>query len=207
MDIICIGKLEIAFIRNPMNSFPKKLNLGSGYFPKEGYLNIDYNSKYPADIFHNLENFPWPIPDNHFDLVEMDHVLEHLSDLRKTFLEINRVMAPKGKLIVKVPHFSRGFTHWDHKHGFDISFPLYFDDKMSGGFHDVQFREVSIKLTWFGQPELKKGYLSSFSFFAGKTNGSIFDFIGNINLYFTSRLFCYWVGGYDEIEFVFEKNI
>ena len=184
-----------------------KLNLGCGKFSKSGYINLDLSAETDADIIHNLENFPWPLPDNYFALVEMDHVLEHISDLRKTFIELSRITAPKGRLLIKVPHFSRGYTHWDHKHGFDVSFPIYFDSKTSGGFQDVRFRHVSTRLKWFGQPKFKKEHLSSFSFYAGKTIGYIIDFVGNINHYFSSRLLCYWVGGFDEIEFVFEKNI
>ena len=92
------------------------------------------------------------------------------------------------------------------KFGFDKSCPIYFDRTTSGGFHDFRFRHVSTRLTWFGQPKFKKEHLSSFYFYAGKTIGYIIDFIGNISHYFSSRFLCYWVGGFDEIEFIFEKN-
>ena len=38
-----------------MNDVPKKLNLGCGFFPKDGFLNLDKDKDYPADIFHDLE--------------------------------------------------------------------------------------------------------------------------------------------------------
>ena len=78
-----------------------KLNLGCGKFSKSGYVNLDLSAETDADIFHNLENFPWLLPDNYFALVEMDHVLEHLSDLRKTSVELSRITGPKGKLLIK----------------------------------------------------------------------------------------------------------
>jgi SAM-dependent methyltransferase len=183
----------------------KKLNLGSGKFPKKHFVNLDIDPNSHADIIHDLEEFPWPLPSEHFELIEMDHILEHLSDLRKTFIELSRILAPNGILILRVPHFSRGFTHWDHKHGFDVSFPFYFQNNISGHFSNVSLRPVGTRVIWFGQHKFKKEYLSKFSYWTGKTLGYIFNFIGNLNHFFTSKLFCYWVGGYDEIEFVFKK--
>tara|TARA_S200000501_G_scaffold233911_2_gene219407 strand:+ start:357 stop:926 length:570 start_codon:yes stop_codon:yes gene_type:complete len=184
----------------------KKLNLGCGYYPKEGFLNIDSNDKYPADLVHDLEIFPWPLRSNFYEEITMDHLLEHLTDIRKTMAEVNRILAINGKLVIKVPHFSRGFSHWDHKHGFDITFPLYFNENMSGGFNDLNLVHIKTRITWFAQPDFKKQNLSKTHYYLGVFGGKIFDFIGNINLFFTSKILCFWVGGYDEIEFVFRKS-
>ena len=59
----------------------KKLNLGSGQFPKQSYVNLDINSNAKADVFHDLNNFPYPFRNNSFSLIEADHVLEHLKNL------------------------------------------------------------------------------------------------------------------------------
>ncbi len=184
----------------------KRLNLGCGKFIKNGYINLDIDKESNADIIHDLEIYPWPLPSNHFEIIEMDHILEHLTDIRQSFKEIDRLLIKGGQAIIKVPHFSRGFTHWDHKHGFDVSFPLYFQNEISGGFHNLSLKHIDTRLIWFGQPEFKKNYLNRFSFYSGKILGGIFDFIGNINHYFTSRILCFWVGGYDEIKFVFKKK-
>ena len=57
--------------------------------------------------------------DNRFDAVVIWHVLEHLSDPRRTIDEIQRVLRPGGKLFVAVPNFgslqARLFGHaWFH---------------------------------------------------------------------------------------------
>ena len=189
-----------------MNPEIKKLNLGCGKFPKKGYINLDIDKDAKADILHDLNNYPCPLPDNHFKIIEMYHILEHITDIRETLKEINRILLEGGQVIIKVPHFSRGFTHWDHKHGFDVSFPLYFQYEISGGFQDISLKHIRTKLIWFGQAEYKNIYLNSFSYYSGKYLGYIFDFLGNLNHYFTSRILCFWVGGYDEIEFIFEKK-
>lgn len=188
-----------------MNQFTK-LNLGCGQFPKPGYINLDIDPNTNADIIHDLAIIPYPFTNASFDLIEMDHILEHLENTYQVIQELNRILKPNGKLIIRVPHFSRGFTHWDHKRGFDITFPYYFSNTISGGFTKTNLQHLSTKLTWFAQKPLKQQYLSKSAYIIGLSLGYLFDFIGNINLFFTSRLLCYWVGGYEEIEFVFIKT-
>ena len=55
--------------------------------------------------------------------------------------------------------------------------------------------------------ELYRKYLHPVSYFLGKIFGRLFNLLGNLNHFFTSRILCFWVGGYDEIEFVFKKNV
>ncbi|CAK0776101.1 hypothetical protein CCP4SC76_600032 [Gammaproteobacteria bacterium] len=184
-----------------------KLNLGCGYFRKTGYINVDIDPKTGANIIHDLSVFPYPFDTESFDLIEMDHILEHLENIQEVIREIDRLLRPGGKLIIRVPHFSRGFTHWDHRRGFDVTFPYYFSSDISGGFADINLKHLSTRLTWFAQKSLKKRFLSKPAYFIGLILGYLFDFLGNINLFFTSRLLCYWVGGYDEVEFVFTKGI
>ncbi|MBI1974865.1 MAG: class I SAM-dependent methyltransferase, partial [Parcubacteria group bacterium] len=54
----------------------KKLNLGSGAFRKDGYLNVDINPQCNPDIVHDLDFLPYPFKDDAFDLVETNHCLE-----------------------------------------------------------------------------------------------------------------------------------
>lgn len=185
---------------------PAKLNLGCGHVHKQGYLNVDISEQCNPDIQHDLNCVPWPFQDNQFELVEVDHVLEHISvDLRLVIQELYRIMQNRALLIIRVPHFSRGFTHWDHKRGFDFTFKIYFDPEVSGAFEGVCFDHVSTRVSWFSQHHLKKKYLNSFAYFFGRVCGIILDFLGNINPFFTSRLLSFWVGGYEEIEFKFRK--
>ncbi len=185
----------------------RKLNLGCGYFPKKEYLNVDCSEVYEPDLLHDLDVMPWPFPDAHYELIELDHVLEHLTDVAAVLGELERALAPGGTLIIRVPHFSRGHTHWDHKHGFDFSFMIYFDPRTSGGFEKSTLVPLRTRFTWFAQPHLKRQHLGPGSYFVGSVLGRLFDFIGNLNLPFTSRLFCFWVGGYDEISFTLRKPV
>jgi predicted SAM-dependent methyltransferase len=115
----------------------KKLNLGSGEFKKKGYVNVDFYSVTKPDNFHDLNIIPFPFMDNEFSLIEADHLLEHLSDPFAVMKELVRISRDKGVIQIKVPHFSRGFSRPEHKRGFDVPFPLYFNKEFKGGYQGV----------------------------------------------------------------------
>lgn len=181
----------------------EKLNLGSGAFRKEGYINVDSDTSGNPDIVHNLDAFPYPFADNQFSLVEADHVLEHLRTPFQTMRELHRILQPGGKLIIRVPHFSRGFTHADHKCAFDVTFPYYFKADFKGGYMGVEFTLEQMRLTWFAQAYLKKDILSPAVFYGMTAVGKIIDVLANASPALCSRIWCYWVGGFEQIEFIF----
>lgn len=184
---------------------PRRLNLGCGDVHRDGFVNVDRDPASAADVVLDLDRFPYPFGDDTFERVEMSHILEHLEHTREVLSEVARILAPGGILVIRVPHFSRGFTHWEHRRGFDVTFSYYFRPGVSGGFSHLPLRHRSTRLTWFAQKALKKQVLSRPAYYAGLLLGALFDLIGNLDHFFTSRLFCYWVGGFEEIEFVFVK--
>ncbi|MEO0254131.1 MAG: class I SAM-dependent methyltransferase [candidate division WOR-3 bacterium] len=181
----------------------KKLNLGCGNFKKEGYINLDYNKDVEPDVIHDLNVFPYPFEDNEFDLIEASHVLEHLDDPFKVMRELHRITKNNGLIIIRVPHFSRGFTHPEHKRGFDVTFPFYFNPSFLGGYQGVELKLEKMRLHWFGQPYLKKTVLPKSLFLIAKFIGKIIDFFANFSPFLCSRFWCFLVGGFDEIEFHF----
>lgn len=184
----------------------RKLNLGSGEFQKEGFINVDYYSISNPDVAHDLNLFPYPFDDSQFEIVEADHVLEHLLDPFKVMGELRRICANGAIIHVRVPHFSRGFTHADHKRGFDVTFPYYFDPEFRPGYQGIALKLEKMRLRWFAQPYLKKIMLPVPIFLVGQGIGAVIDFFANLSPWLCSRLWCYWVGGFEEIEFVFKVN-
>jgi len=183
----------------------KKLNLGCGERKKAGFINIDWNKETKPDILHDLNIFPYPFEDNYFDLIEASHILEHLDKPFLVMKELHRLLKPNGILIIKVPHFSRGFTHAEHTHGFDVTFPLYFNKNFTiSGYVGVEFKIVKLELHWLAFQRLlpAMGYRKITILFLNFIN-KIISFLANLNVNFCSRIWCYWVGGFDEIEFKF----
>lgn len=182
----------------------KKLNLGSGEFLKEGFVNVDYYSVTKPDVEHDLSKFPYPFEENTFEWVESDHCLEHLPNPFAVMKEIHRISKNGTTVIIRVPHFSRGFTHAEHKAGFDVTFPYYFRKDFIGGYQGVEFESTKVLLTWFAQPYLKKTVLSKPTFYVASFAGKIIDFFASLSPFICSRLWCFWVGGFEQVEFRFK---
>lgn len=183
----------------------KKLNLGCAGYKKDGYINVDWNPQVQPDIVHDLNKFPYPFEDNSFDLIEADHVLEHLDRVFNVMKEVHRILKSGGKLKIKVPHFSRGFTHAEHMHGFDVTFSLYFTRQFKdSGFCGVEFKLEKIKLKWAAFLKLLPRFgCGKLTVFAISFISKVFSFLANLSPNFCSRVWCFWVGGFEEIEFEF----
>lgn len=70
---------------------------------KENYFTADLESplaKVKMDI-HEI-----PFPENSFDVILCNHVLEHVNDDIKAMMEINRVLKPGGYALMQIPFFS-----------------------------------------------------------------------------------------------------
>ena len=85
-----------------------KLNLGCGSRKREGYVNVDMYAACGPDVVFNLEQTPWPWPDDSVEAVELIHVLEHLGQQPAVFLgimkELWRVCCDGAAIHIKVPH-------------------------------------------------------------------------------------------------------
>lgn len=191
---------------NTQSTFvPRRLNVGCGRFPKPGFWNVDWAPGEGVDQVADLSKFPFPFEDGQFDEIHADHVLEHLPDAFGTMRELHRVLAPGGRLEIRVPHFSRGFTHAEHYRGFDATFPYYFEPGFEGGYTGTHFVCESVRMRWFAQPYLKRKFLTPRQFSVAEALGRVFDRAANLNPLVCSRLWCFAVGGFEEIEFVFRK--
>ncbi|MCK4589181.1 MAG: methyltransferase domain-containing protein [Nanoarchaeota archaeon] len=186
----------------------KKLNLGCGNYKLKGYINVDINPLFKPDTIidlNNIESYK-QFESNEYDEIYMSHILEHLSDPFSLMKEFHRILKPKGILKIKVPHFSRGFTHSQHKSGFDVGFPLYFNKKFKAGYFGFDFKLIKMKLNWMIQFDLKKSFTNVLSLSILKIMNHFFNFLAYLNPYFCSRFWCYFVGGFEEIEFILKKT-
>lgn len=185
---------------------PQQLNLGCGRYPKPGFINVDWVDVPGVDVVHDLTRLPFPFESGSFRRIEADHVIEHLPDVFEVMRELHRLLAPQGELVIRVPHFSRGFSHPEHKRGFDATFPYYFNPDFPGGYAGVHFECEQVSLRWFAQPYLKRSVLPGPLVQVGQAVGQVIDSLANASPLVCSRLWCYWVGGFEEIEFRLKKG-
>lgn len=95
-----------------------RLNLGCGARHFEGYINVDKYGN--PDVKHDLETFPWPWTDNSVIEILLIHVLEHLGQDSKTYLniikEMYRICQPGATIRIVVPHHRHDFFFDDPTH-------------------------------------------------------------------------------------------
>ncbi len=92
----------------------RKLNLGCGTKYKEDWVNLDINSNYKADIYHDLNKFPYPFRDNQFDYILLENILEHLDNILDVLNELHRIC--KDKAVIEIT------TSFAHSRNFIIDF-------------------------------------------------------------------------------------
>jgi len=203
--LLCILRIHMQTISEQTSL---KINFGSSGTNKPGFINVDIRSSVRPDVIHDLNVFPYPFADNSADEIELVHLLEHLDRPFLAMEELHRILKPGGRLYIAVPHFSRGFTHTEHSHGFDVSFPYYFTKRFPNQFYGVEYELASMRLNWINHITFR--YLPDFGFgkvtlFFLRSVNAFLSWLGNMSPFACSRLWCFWVGGFEEIEFHFIK--
>ena len=96
------------------------LNLGCGNKHLPNAINLDITPDTNPDVVHDLNQRPWPFPDNHFKEVVIYDVIEHVDDVIACMEEVHRVCKSGAIVRITVPHFScaNAFTDPTHRHYF-----------------------------------------------------------------------------------------
>ena len=107
----------------------KVLDVGCGNRKRAGAVGIDINPRSGADVIHDLNRFPYPLPDAAFDEIYVDNVLEHLEDVIRVMEELHRIAKPGALVKVIVPYFRARWAFIDptHRHFFTVESMGYFD--------------------------------------------------------------------------------
>lgn len=99
----------------PRDSY-RRLNLGCGEDYREGWTNVDKHAAVDPDVEHDLDDRPWPFPDDEFQHVLFHHVIEHVDDPVATLRETVRVAAPGALVVTVTPLGADAVADPDHTH-------------------------------------------------------------------------------------------
>lgn len=179
----------------PRGSLPLlRLNLGSGRKKLPGFLSVDDNANSgQVDVVHNLESLPWPFEESSVGEVVMDHALEHLEDTIGVIQELYRICAHGAMIRIMVPHFSCNWTHPGHKRAIGIGLFDHFDERNEEHYGRCRFEVERLRLHWM-RPRYQTSWMR-------KSVSGWIDWFANLSPTLCQRIWCYWVGGFDEIEF------
>ncbi len=92
------------------------LDIGCGNAKIPGALGIDMNAGTQADIVHDLDEFPWPLPSGAFERIMCSHIVEHVANLVRFMEEMHRVARADARVEIVTPHFSNRFSFTDPTH-------------------------------------------------------------------------------------------
>jgi SAM-dependent methyltransferase len=125
----------------------KILDVGCGANKTAGAIGLDNNPRTAADVIHDLGDIPYPFPDNEFDLVVSNHVVEHVPDVMAFISELHRITRPGGRIKLLTPHYTNPDwandpTHRNHINSY--TFNTFMAGRQVFDFYtDVQLRPVS----------------------------------------------------------------
>jgi SAM-dependent methyltransferase len=133
-------------------TFPARLNLGCGRKYQPEALNLDFNRETQPDVVHDLNQIPWPLPDNHFGEVLAYDVIEHLDQFIPVMEEIHRVCRDGAVVRITVPHFSspEAYTDPTHRRYFGyLSFDYVTGEHELEFYTRVRFKKLTSNMIFF----------------------------------------------------------
>lgn len=102
------------------NNLGIKLDIGCGGNKQPGFVGIDIRKEPGVDIVHNLEKFPWPLPDNCVSFAMASHVVEHINPHGFVFVnfmnEVWRILKPGGRFAIATPYAGSQGYYQDPTH-------------------------------------------------------------------------------------------
>lgn len=167
-----------------------KLNFGCGQVYLEGVVNADIDPNLRTDVLLS-RTLPLPFKDNSFDEILVDNVLEHFtpSKARKYLEEFHRILKPKGRIQIFVPHFTGILTKYRaHWKGYGVN--SFCDDR---DLFKVVFEQILLisRCSTAGYKWLR--WLNMFN--------PLFNMFGRTGKQFFEK---FWPGGFEEYEVIME---
>lgn len=107
------------------------LDVGCGAAKSDGWIGMDKRALPGVDLVHDLETFPYPLPDACAHIILASHILEHIKPWFQLDVmdELWRIMKPNGQLCIALPYAGSPGYYQDPTHccPWNEATPLYYD--------------------------------------------------------------------------------
>ncbi|MBI4546853.1 MAG: hypothetical protein HY707_02655 [Ignavibacteriae bacterium] len=138
----------------------KILDIGCGpHTKKEGSIGLDKRPASHIDVVHDLNNYPYPFPDNEFVWVEMSHIIEHVDKPLNLMNEVHRIARNGATVRIITPHYTSQLSYGDFEHFHHFGYITFLTLQNTGLFkirkHKLHFTDVykifgiSLVAHWF----------------------------------------------------------
>lgn len=101
------------------------IDLGCGPNKVPGAYGVDHHPYNGVNQVFNLDETPWPLPDDAYKHIYARHVIEHVADIRRFMNEIHRIGQYGAIVEIVTPHFSYLNSWEDPTHRWHLSCGWY----------------------------------------------------------------------------------
>jgi SAM-dependent methyltransferase len=146
------------FVKEDIFAGKKALDVGCGWRKLPGSVGMDI-LKFPGvDVVHSFNTFPWPFADNTFDVILMNHALEHVGDVVATMEELHRILKSGGRAVLQVPYFRciDAYNDPTHTHFFTARTLDYFIKGAGLSKYEYSNKLFEKRGWWYGWPHPSK---------------------------------------------------
>lgn len=147
---------------------PRILDVGCGKHKYPGSVGLDVVPLEGVDVVHDLNRFPYPFPDDTFDLIRMVHVVEHIGSILKTMEEIHRIARNGATVEIITPHYTDASSWQDPSHLWHLnshSFDFFWEEHHTSYYSRARFEVVDCEIKL-----LKLFRMLGFQFFVNLEN-------------------------------------
>jgi SAM-dependent methyltransferase len=141
-----------------------------------------------------------------FDLIHCSYVLEHLTfeENQRAFKNFHKLLKPDGRLHIFVPHAScikSNFATLDHRTHWVIHSIDYWTGNVTDPYlkRKALFTQEYVKLHWSGANNCRTHILKV-------PFVKLLYILANLNQRVCERIWCYWVGGVEAVEYMLIKK-
>jgi SAM-dependent methyltransferase len=127
------------------------LDIGCGKFKLPGSVGLDIVPLEGVDVVHDLNQFPYPFPNDSFDRIRLIHVVEHIQSITRTMEEIHRIAKSGAEVEIVTPHYTDSSSWQDPTHlwhlnsrSFDFFQQHHRTSYYSNARFEIQYSEVKL---------------------------------------------------------------